>query len=77
MLLALEKIQQFIRRRREQLLTPMDDTDRANQLRHVQRDGGKNTGLDLSQHARLWKDTDAGLNRDGLLDRLDVIPSWH
>src|SRR6516165_5096081 len=51
----------------------MDDPDRADQVRHVRWNGGKDTGFDFPQHTRLGQDAHARLERDGMFDGFDVV----
>src|SRR5215471_10382835 len=72
-LLALQKLQEGLRRRRKQLLPAMDDSNGTNEFGHIRFNSGQRAGFNFTQHARLWKDAHARLQGDRMFDGLDVV----
>src|SRR5262245_9258390 len=64
-------------RRRQQLASPPDDTDRTGQPIHAQGHGAERPHADLEEHRRTRQDADPGRDADRPLDGLDVVELHH
>src|ERR1051326_8908040 len=58
---------------REQFLAAMNDSNGADQVRHVERNRSKDAIFDLTRDARTRKNTDARVQGYGLFDRFNVV----